>query len=59
MALSSCADYAASKRRVFTNEELDNILERKTAEYCFALFQQVPTGTEMNHGNIPVRTDDV
>jgi hypothetical protein len=44
---------------VFTNEELEKILEGKTAECCVALFQQVPAGTEMNHGNIPVRTDDV
>jgi hypothetical protein len=44
---------------VFTNEELDKILEGKRAEYCFALSQQVPVGTEVNHGNIPVRTDDV
>jgi hypothetical protein len=40
---------------MFTNEELDKILVGKTEEYCFALLQQVPAGTEMN----PVRTVDV
>jgi hypothetical protein len=29
---------------MFTNEELDKILEGKGAEYCFALFQLVRAG---------------
>jgi len=38
---------------------MDKILKGKRVEYCFALFQQVPAGTVMNHGNIPVRKEDV